>query len=175
MPGLKNVEQGSLVSADIEIGWLQVRDPILLNLYVCLVQAESVICHMSSRDLRFPRDHERPDLQRTSRKRREKGGRYVVKTILYYITRRGLKGSRGATVEKITQVDRQRELITLWLLPMMKREGERMFVVGEIVPHPNKSWRLNFSATPQRAWSKGFLSWNLEDERGTGISETREE
>ncbi|GBN53418.1 hypothetical protein AVEN_132511-1 [Araneus ventricosus] len=87
--------------------------------------------------------------------------------------RRGLKGSRGATFEKITQVDRQRELITLWLPPMMKRRGERMFVVGEIVRHPNKSWRLNLSATPQRAWSKGFLSWNLEDERGLEKSSLR--
>ncbi|GBO34745.1 hypothetical protein AVEN_1297-1 [Araneus ventricosus] len=84
--------------------------------------------------------------------------------VLY--NRRGLKGSRGATVEKITQVDRQRELITLWLSPMMKRRGERLFVVSEIVRHPNKSWKLNISATPQRAWSKGFLSCNLEDERG---------
>ncbi|GBM99087.1 hypothetical protein AVEN_138926-1 [Araneus ventricosus] len=90
-----------------------------------------------------------------------------MKTILYYITRRGFERTAlGATVEKITQVDRQRELITLLLLPTMKRLGERMFVVGEIVRHPDKSWRLNISATPQRAWSKGFLSWNLEDERG---------
>ncbi|GBN20930.1 hypothetical protein AVEN_101257-1 [Araneus ventricosus] len=68
---------------------------------------------------------------------------------------------------KIAQVDRQKELITLWLFPLMKREGESMFAVGSIVRHPDKSWRLNLSATPQRAWSKVFLSWNLEEERGT--------
>ncbi|GBO10818.1 hypothetical protein AVEN_64742-1 [Araneus ventricosus] len=33
----------------------------------------------------------RPDPQRTRRKREEKGSRDVVKTTLYYITRRGLK------------------------------------------------------------------------------------
>ncbi|GBN67846.1 hypothetical protein AVEN_209015-1 [Araneus ventricosus] len=48
---------------------------------------------------------------------------------------------------------------------MMKREGEPMFVVREIVHHPDKSWTLNLSATPQRAGSKVFLSWNL-DSRG---------
>ncbi|GBM82153.1 hypothetical protein AVEN_5519-1 [Araneus ventricosus] len=66
---------------------------------------------------------------------------------------------------KIIQVDRQTELIALWLLPMMKREGKRMFVVGEIVRHPDKSWTLNLSATPQRAGSKVFLSWNLDSRR----------
>ncbi|GBN50577.1 hypothetical protein AVEN_160473-1 [Araneus ventricosus] len=48
---------------------------------------------------------------------------------------------------------------------MMKREGELMFVVREIVRHPDKSWTLNISATPQRAGSKVFLSWNM-DSRG---------
>ncbi|GBM57998.1 hypothetical protein AVEN_162176-1 [Araneus ventricosus] len=69
------------------------------------------------------------------------------------------------TVGKATQVDRQRNSLRCGSLPMMKREGERMFVVGEIVRHPDKSSKLNLSATPQRAGSKVFLSWNLEDER----------
>ncbi|GBN05622.1 hypothetical protein AVEN_191562-1 [Araneus ventricosus] len=52
------------------------------------------------------------------------------------------------------------ECITLWFLPMMKREEEDRLVVGETVHHPNKSWKLNISATPQKAGSKVFLSWN---------------
>ncbi|GBN05685.1 hypothetical protein AVEN_107843-1 [Araneus ventricosus] len=72
----------------------------------------------------------RPDPPRTRRKREVKGSHDVVKTTLHYITRRVLKELCRVTVAKITQVDRQRELITLWLFPMMKREGERMFVVG---------------------------------------------
>ncbi|GBN24024.1 hypothetical protein AVEN_14279-1 [Araneus ventricosus] len=42
----------------------------------------------------------------------------------------------------------------------MKREEEDRLVVGETVHHPDKSWKLNISATPQRAGSKVFLSWN---------------
>ncbi|GBM12761.1 hypothetical protein AVEN_216499-1 [Araneus ventricosus] len=42
----------------------------------------------------------------------------------------GFVGAAPSDRWKITQVDRQRELITLWLFPMLKREGERMFVVG---------------------------------------------
>ncbi|GBL95300.1 hypothetical protein AVEN_37749-1 [Araneus ventricosus] len=57
---------------------------------------------------------------------------------------------------------------------MMKREGERMFVVREIVSHPDKSWKLNLSATPQRAESKVFLSWNLDSrEDSEGEFESR--
>ncbi|GBN94798.1 hypothetical protein AVEN_1197-1 [Araneus ventricosus] len=51
---------------------------------------------------------------------------------------------------------------------MIKREGEHMFVVREIVRHPDKSWTLNISATPQRAGSKVFLSWNLDSRGGFG-------
>ncbi|GBL95943.1 hypothetical protein AVEN_227165-1 [Araneus ventricosus] len=68
----------------------------------------------------------------------------------------------------MTQVDRQKELIALWLLPMMKWEGERMFVVREIVRHPVKSWTLKLLATPQRAESKVLLSWNLDSRERFG-------
>ncbi|GBM53332.1 hypothetical protein AVEN_259316-1 [Araneus ventricosus] len=49
---------------------------------------------------------------------------------------------------------------------MMKREEDYRFVVGEAVHHPDKSWKLNLSATLQRAGSKVFLSWNSDDGRG---------
>ncbi|GBN45635.1 hypothetical protein AVEN_171595-1 [Araneus ventricosus] len=42
----------------------------------------------------------------------------------------GFEGTVPSDRWKITQVDRQKELITLWLFPMMKREGEPMFEVG---------------------------------------------
>ncbi|GBN03526.1 hypothetical protein AVEN_30827-1 [Araneus ventricosus] len=48
---------------------------------------------------------------------------------------------------------------------MMKREEVHRFVVGEIVHHPDKSWKLNISATPQRAGSNVFLRWNSDDGR----------
>ncbi|GBN47570.1 hypothetical protein AVEN_112408-1 [Araneus ventricosus] len=46
----------------------------------------------------------RPDPSRTRRKREEKGSRDVVKTTLYYITRRGLKGPCRVTVERSPEV-----------------------------------------------------------------------
>ncbi|GBM18769.1 hypothetical protein AVEN_30181-1 [Araneus ventricosus] len=49
---------------------------------------------------------------------------------------------------------------------MRKREEEHRSVVGETVQHPDKSWNLNLSATPQRAGSNMFLSWNSGRKRG---------
>ncbi|GBL61051.1 hypothetical protein AVEN_229274-1 [Araneus ventricosus] len=45
---------------------------------------------------------------------------------------------------------------------MKKRREERMFVVGEIVRHPNKSWRPFGHAS--EGMVKRVLSWNLEDD-----------
>ncbi|GBN43081.1 hypothetical protein AVEN_259971-1 [Araneus ventricosus] len=70
------------------------------------------------------------------------------------------------TVGKATQVDRQRNSLRCGSLKMMKREGESMFVVGEIVRHPDKSSKLNLSATPQTqiahdlGFNLGFYSRN---------------
>ncbi|GBO13549.1 hypothetical protein AVEN_167492-1 [Araneus ventricosus] len=78
--------------------------------------------------------------------------------VLY--NRRGLKGSRGATVETITQVDRQRELITSWLSPMMKRRGSaclwlvKLFVTR--INHGNLTIRPRLRGHGQRGFKVGI-------------------
>ncbi|GBM40220.1 hypothetical protein AVEN_183537-1 [Araneus ventricosus] len=57
----------------------------------------------------------RPDPQRTRRKREEKGSRDVVKTTLYYITRRGLKGPCRVTVGRPHRLTDKRTLYVVTL------------------------------------------------------------
>ncbi|GBM66414.1 hypothetical protein AVEN_13010-1 [Araneus ventricosus] len=107
----------------------------------------------------FPRDRvTRPPSELAESERRKEAD--VVKTIVITSPGGFLKGPCQLTVGIDHPVDHQKEHITLWLLPMMKREEEHRLVVGETILHPDKSWKLNLSATPQRAGSKVFLSWN---------------
>ncbi|GBN00059.1 hypothetical protein AVEN_9017-1 [Araneus ventricosus] len=57
----------------------------------------------------------RPDPQRTRRKREEKGSRDVVKTTLYYITRRSLKGPCRLTVGRPHRLTDKRTLYVVTL------------------------------------------------------------
>ncbi|GBN45989.1 hypothetical protein AVEN_213727-1 [Araneus ventricosus] len=56
---------------------------------------------------------------------------------------------------------------------MMKREEGQRFVVGETISSPDKSSKLNISATPRRAGSKVFLSWNSGRKKGRSFSDSK--
>ncbi|GBL93295.1 hypothetical protein AVEN_219443-1 [Araneus ventricosus] len=57
---------------------------------------------------------------------------------------------------------------------MTRGERKQRFAVGDDNQPPGKSGTRNISATPQKGWSKRFLSWGLEGlETGKEEIETR--
>ncbi|GBO46674.1 hypothetical protein AVEN_190620-1 [Araneus ventricosus] len=64
-----------------------------------------------------------------------------------------------------------KETVTFPPFPMMSLEGKWMFVAGGCGQQPDKSLRLNFSATPLGAGSEGLRSEDGDEIRDRMIDE----